>query len=175
MRAPGILLLCGIPALAELQRSPEVFGQAGVLRLGADEGSAGRGASSGGLAMLPITPKFAADVEALTAKVSSAGPPGERFSLRRTMVLPALVRRWGDGKVYGFVGGGVGMQLDRTHVVSSLAGLNFRGSDTGMTLHGKGGVVAALTPRLLVRGDALIAFRYVLPSIGLRIGLGYRF
>lgn len=175
MRALRILFLCALPALAELPRTPEVFGQAGVLRLGEDEGSAGRGASFGGSAMLPITPKFAVDVEALTARVSSSEPPGERFSLRRTMLLPALVRRWGDEKVYGFAGGGVGAQFDRTHIVSSSAGLNFRGGDNGMTLHGKGGVVAALTPRLLVRADALIAFRYVLPSIGLRIGLGYRF
>jgi hypothetical protein len=170
------------PNLRAQPKSVEMFGQIGKVRLGGDEGSVGGATSYGGALMLPFAHRWAVDVDAFHARRSIEHSPGMPFSVRRTLVIPGIVRRWGTEKVYGFAGGGLGLQHDRSESVFMSCSLpdvcqpvwaQYR--DTGRALHGKLGVVGAVTPRLLIRGDVFMAFRYVLPNIGVRIGIGYRF
>lgn len=48
-------------------------------------------------------------------------------------------------------------------------------TDTGLALNVKSGFVAAIAKGLVVRGDVVIIWRYVAPSIAVRGGFGYRF
>jgi hypothetical protein len=164
-------------------RAVELFGHAGALRFAGDEGSLGSAVSFGGAFLVPVARRLAVDVDLQTSRLATGeiGPPNH-FTQRRTFLSPSIVYRAGSERVYGFAGGGLGLQHNRTNgtfTFSSAGGPTqtapFTSSDTGLTLHGVAGVVGAITPRLLIRGDAFLAFRYVLPSVGARIGIGIRF
>jgi hypothetical protein len=81
------------------------------------------------------------------------------------------------------VGGGVGFQIDSNHSRTQVNNppqfvgtYEQKGRDAGvMWLLGKGGVVWNPVSGLLVRGDVEAGFRYVLPNVTARIGVGWRF
>lgn len=165
-------------------RAVEVFGLAGVSRLGGDEGWLGSAAAWGGAAVLPLIAKYAIDVDVQTAQLSRRIVSPDRFSIRRTLISPAFVRRWGAERVYGFAGGGIGAQIDQTHSSFRIFGgtppeptgtVEASNIDSAATFLGKTGIVISPIPKLLIRGDLLLAFRYVLPTVSLRLGVGYRF
>jgi hypothetical protein len=165
-------------------RAIEVLGQVGRSRFGGDEGSLGSATTFGAGAVLPLTAKWAVDVDVQTGSSEEDFPPPERFTIRRTLLSPAIVRRWGTERLYGFAGGGIGLQVDSTESVWRTysgnppveSGLG-RGeyTDSAPTLVGKLGIAAAPAGPLLIRGDLLLVWRYVLPTVGVRIGVGYGF
>ncbi|HBY58896.1 MAG TPA: hypothetical protein DEH78_03685, partial [Solibacterales bacterium] len=164
----------GLPLAAQAPRAVEVFGLVGASRIGGDESSLGTAAAFGGAVMVPITGAWAVDLEVSTGRATQESPiPTESFSARRTYVSPAVVRRWGGERLYGFGGGGVGLAVDRTR--TTFQSRDFVANDSGMTLLGKFGVVAAPSERLLLRFEAGLTWRYVLPDISARVGIGYRF
>jgi hypothetical protein len=133
--------------------------------------------------MLPLLGKWALDVSAQTARARTFSDQFTYASGRRTLVTPALVRRFGSERVYGFAGGGVGVEIESEH---SRYPVNNPPQFVGtyeykdrraavMWLMGKGGVVWNPVSRLLVRGDVEAAFHYVLPNLTARIGVGWRF
>lgn len=178
-----ILFLFAASLLLAQPRAPEVFGQIGRVRVGGDEGSLGSGTTYGGAAMLPLTARWAVDVDVQTSRVGWEQSTGERFARRTTHISPAIVHRWGTARFYGFAGGGLGAEVASTRsrfFASEQPGAPARlidqsGSESGPALLGKLGFVAGITERLLVRADLSLNFRYVLPSVGARIGIGYRF
>lgn len=179
----GVLLLLTLPLTAQPTR-PEIYGQFGVLRLAGDEGSLGSGAAYGAAAIVPFTRRWALDIDVLTAKVESERPDPDLFSERRLLVAPSLVARWGTERFYGYAGGGVGLQSEFSRFrFQTYSGsppqpsgiVSGKGTEHGMTLHGKVGFVISPVGRLLLRADFLLPFRYVLPSVGLKLGVGYRF
>lgn len=167
--------------LSAQPRRPEIFGQIGRIRVGGDEGSLGSGTSFGGAVMIPITARWAADIDLQTVRTKSEVSTGEGFSQRTTLLAPAIVRRFGTTRFYGFAGGGIGGQFEQTESrffagnPSDLRLVTQSYSDSGAVLLGKLGFVAAVSERLLIRADLALNFRYVLPSVGARIGVGYRF
>lgn len=92
---------------------------------------------------------------------------------RHTHISPGLQYRRGRERLYGFVTFGPGLAIDTEG--SDFSGARLEGTMPGLQAHAKGGFVAALSERLLVRADLFTTFRYVMPDIGVRIGLGYRF
>ena len=159
----GLALLASA-ALAQ-PRAAEVFGQVGRSRLAGDEGWHGSVNSFGAGVVLPLTNKWAVDVDLQTGRRGSGVPPPESFSIRRTLLSPAIVRRWGTERLYGFAGGGVGLQVDATESTWRIysgsppveTGVG-RGehTDRAATLVGKLGIVAAPAGPLLIRGDLLL-------------------
>lgn len=173
-------------AAAAQPRSLEVFAGAGWTRLGGDEGSPGSTASWGGALSIPLTSRWAVDLTLSTMRLSRQWAPDqpERYSSRRILILPALVRRWGAARVYGFLGAGAGLQVDDSTAVyrvyelmppGAYRILTARMTETGLAWHGRGGLVVPATSRLLVRAELGAAFRYVLPTVGFVVSLGYRF
>ncbi|MFB3827755.1 MAG: hypothetical protein ACE15B_13370 [Bryobacteraceae bacterium] len=157
------MLLAG--TLAAQPRSVEVFGRAGFMRMGGDESSLGTGAAYGGAVLVPITRRFAVDVDALTARAARELGGGS-LETRRTLIHPALVFRWGNSRIYGFAGGGIGGEFTRSGPGSS---------DSGRLMVAKTGIVANPTGRLLLRADFYWSARYVLPNTGVTVGVGFRF
>ncbi len=153
-------------------RRPEVFGLAGAAHLSEDEGSLGNGPVFGGALTLPFARRWAVDLE-LTHFRSSRDESGLSYGGNRTHFAPALQYRGGGGRSYGFAAFGAGVAASETRTETGAARYSYR--DTGLTLHARTGFVAAVSERWLIRADAFLAFRYVLPDIGVRAGVGYRF
>jgi hypothetical protein len=142
-------------AWSQPPRAPEVWGNVGIARAAGDESSLGSGVIYGAGASLPFTRRFAfeADIARLHA---------DRFvPFTRVLFSPAIVARWGKPNLYGFAGGGVGVQHDRGH--------------TGGTVHARGGFVVQVAPKLVLRTEVFSAWHYVMPTIGGKFGFGYRF
>ena len=148
------------PAFAQ-PRSPEVFGQVGLARAAGDEGSLGIGPSFGGALMVPFVPKLGFDLDVQAARTRRDVSAGFELKADQTLVNPAIVYRRGNERAYFFAGGGVGY----------VSG----GEECGATLIGKFGVVAAPGKRFLLRADFLWSQQFVLPHVGVRLGVGYRF
>jgi hypothetical protein len=173
-----VLIVTALAATCSAQpRAVDVWGTIGVTRAAGDEGSIGSAATVGAGVTAPITEKIAveADIQRLHA---GRFPPGET----RIFVSPALIWRFGGERLYGFTGGGPGLQVDRGRVlqveprpgqqpiVTESSFTNF-----GLSLHGRGGIVANPTGRLIVRAELFFIWHYVLPTVGARFGAGYRF
>ena len=123
---------------------------------------------------MPITRRLAVNVAVEKMRA-------ERFNpVTRIFVSPAVVWRWGSERVYGFAGGGVGVQTDRSVGILFVPGQQPSGrpvqsTEHGMTFHGQVGIVFNPVGGLIVRTELVSHWRYVLPTTGLRIGIGYRF
>jgi hypothetical protein len=173
-----VLMFAAAPAVAMSQpRAIEIWGSAGAAQAAGDEGSLGSGFAYGGGIAVPFTRRLAVEVDITRFRV-------ERFEpVTRTLISPALVYRWGTDKVYGFAGGGLGLQRDRGSFARFEMVPNqeqplmtpLRFSDTGATLHGRGGLVIHPGAHIIVRTEFFAAWRYVMPSVGVKIGIGYRF
>ena len=173
-----ILITLAISLAASAQpRAVEVWGNIGIANAAGDEGSIGTGAIYGAGVSLPFTSRLAFETNV-------AGMRAERFApVTRVLISPALVFRWGHDRLYGFAGGGLGLQIDRGEMLQfDLAPgeteptiTTRRFTDYGTALHGRAGIVAALTPKLIFRAEVFSAWHYVAPSCGVQVGAGYRF
>lgn len=169
--APALL----IASLAQAQpQAVEAFAHAGVLRATGDEGSNGTGVSVGGAILFPILSRVAIDVDFWTAR-TTRGSSGFEFGTRQTTVAASLLYRHGNERAYGFVGGGLGGQFDREFFRPGPGLPETTTTHSGAAVALRGGVVAAVTERVLIRAELIASVRYLLPNVGARVGLGYRF
>jgi hypothetical protein len=180
MRTALLFLAAATSLAAQVPRSVEAFGQVGAMRFGGDEGSEGTAATYGGAVLVPLTSKWALDTVVATAKRENSYSPSDVVKIRRTLIAPAVVRRFGSEKAYGFAGGGLGLQSDSTNArftAGSPTGsvTTFENRDNGGLLIGRLGGVFNPWSQLLIRGEVELAFRYVLPNVSARIGAGWRF
>ena len=154
------------PFSAAQPRSAEFFGLAGISRVAGDEGSLGTGLGVGGALHAPLMRRLAFDLDVTWTSASRdiGGVPDVETT--QTLVNPSLVYRWGSDRVYAFAGGGAGFQS---------AEVREQFDDNMVTFNVKGGVVARIRGRLLFRADILTAWRFVLPHVQARAGVGYRF
>ena len=193
MRTPmivraSVLFFYG-PWLGAQPTRPELFGYVGVLRAAGDEGSLGSGLLWGGTAVVPIARRVAFDVDIGRAK-TERNFPGELFQLRRTFAGFSVIGRWGSAHTYVFAGGGVGIEASNRLSQSGnvLPGFRppggrevapgvfqFTSSDTRPSLVVRGGVVHAIWRNILVRFDLFSSQQHVLPNLGARAALGWRF
>ena len=179
MRQVTILLFGLMAANAWTQpRNVEVWGGAGVAGAAGDEGSIGTGVAYSAGVTVPVWRQLAVEGDVLRVHAERF-PPG----VTRVFLSPAVVWRFGAERMYGFAGGGVGLQIDKGRTLE----LDFRPgqqpplarerpyTDAGATLHGRGGVVINPGHRVLVRAELLVMWHYVLPTVGARFSIGYRF
>ena len=184
-----VVLLASTAAISSQPVRPEVFGYVGRVRAAADEGPLGSGVLWGGDVIVPIGHRLGIGIDAGTAKTGRSFSGGD-FQLRRTFVGFSLLGRWGLERTYAFAGAGGG--FEHSNSASTIGNLapgfrppnaeevspgvfRFRSSETSPSLVGRAGVVHAIRGNLLLRFDLLWSQRYVLPNIGGRVGLGYRF
>ena len=180
------------PGPIEEIRAPEAFVHIGGFRAGSDEGKIGNGISYGGALTLPFSPRLAVDLDIQTARVINMRSPDNFYTTRRTLIVPSLLYRFGLERVYGFLGGGIGAELERSVYREDKFRPEFRPvdqplpagwhevrpgvfelnqSDVGRITSFRGGVAAFPIPRLGLRGDVYMAGWH----LGARIGIGYRF
>ncbi len=183
MRLLIVLLVSGA-AVAQPPRRIEVYGNIGRAHLAEDEGSLGGATAAGAIMVAPITARFAIEADLQTASASREFLHEDRTTSRQSFLNGALVRRWGTGRIYGLMGGGAGVQWERTTSVGRVYTGNppvetgrteVTTHDTGATLHGKVGLVVAPVSGLVLRTDFIVSFRFVSPTFGARIGAGWRF
>jgi hypothetical protein len=167
--AAGAALLLMVAAARAQPAAVEVFGQVGLARAAGDEGSLGTGPSFGGALMAPIRPWLAFDVDIQVTRARRRFSSNVEFRANQVLISPSLVYRRGNRRVYFFAGGGIGAEFVTKN------NRRFSGENRGAMLLAKTGLVAALGRRLVLRTDLLVGFRYVLPHLGLRAGVGYRF
>ena len=164
-------------ARAEPPRQVEAFATVGLSRLAGDESSEGNGAAFGGAVTIPFASRWAVDVQALTASVNNYA----NYNVRYTFLSPAIQYRRGDENAYWFIAGGPGLVAERTsgsYQLQEPGGtrtVSFERSDNKLTLHWRTGAVFRPTGRLLIRGEFFWASRYVLPTVGAAVSVGYRF
>jgi hypothetical protein len=158
-----LLFGCGSGLWAQPRRA-EVWANVGTARVGGDEGSNGSGFLYGAGVSAPFTRHLAVELDVARIKVDRFGPS------THTLISPALVWRWGSDRLYGFAGGGVGMEATRETGFQA-----FRETRYNAAVQGRGGVVFSPNNRLLVRFEAFTSFQYVLPTAGVKVGIGYRF
>jgi hypothetical protein len=155
----------------------ELWGSVGIAQAAGDEGSIGTGAIYGGGITAPFTGGLAFEVDV-------QGMRAERFNpVSRVFVNPAIVFRWGSERVYGFAGGGAGVQVDTGeqlhfefppgHAEPVVTTRSFR--ESRLTFHGRGGLVVSPRTRLIIRAELFSIWHFVMPTAGIRFGLGYRF
>jgi len=141
---------------------------------------------------LPFSPRLAVDLDIQTARVISMRSPDNFYMTRRTLIVPSLLYRFGLERVYGFLGGGIGAELERSVYREDKFRPEFRPvdqplpagwhevrpgvfelnqSDVGRITSFRGGVAAFPIPRLGLRGDVYMAGWH----LGARIRIGYRF
>jgi hypothetical protein len=176
-------------ALAEPPRRPEIFANVGSFRAGGDEGSLGSSVAYGGALVLPVWPKLAIDIDVQVGSVTNSFGR-DTNDLRRWLVSPSLVYRFGSERVYGFAGGGLGWSHDRHRNVAEInpvfapgppwrdlgGGLyGFEDTESFRTIHGRAGLVANPVSKLLLRFEFYSIHQFVLPNLGVKAGVGYRF
>jgi hypothetical protein len=187
------LLGAAVPARAQSTtdpighvNAPEVFATVGYWRLGSDEGAIGHGPSYGGGLTVPVWRSLALAVDVQTGAVvkpAAAWHPWE-YRTRRTLIVPSLVYRVGTRRGYGFVGGGVGVELERSrtrHAGRPPSGQGWREvapgvfdlhqSDAGRRLSAAAGFAGFPTPGIGVRAEVFIASWH----LGTRLSVAYRF
>jgi hypothetical protein len=186
-----LVAVLGLPLCAQPRR-PEIFVNLGAFRAAGDESSLGTGASLGGSVVLPITRGFAIDIDAQLARTEPGRSP-DTFKLRRWLITPGLMYRWGNTRVYGFIGGGVGAELSRTFLIarnllpdSAPQGpgwiqvapevFEYRSpKTTELAYHLRTGFVVNPVRHLAIRTDVYTAWVNVMPNVGIKVGLGFRF
>jgi hypothetical protein len=163
LRVLFILLLSGACLLAQ-PRSVEIWGNVGGARVGGDEGSDGGGVIYGAGISAPLSRRIAVEFDVARVKVDRFGES------THTLFSPALVWRWGTERVYGFAGGGFGLES-----TSFVGFLNAKETNYNAAVQGRGGVVFSPNNHFLFRLEAFTSFQYALPTAGVKAGVGYRF
>jgi hypothetical protein len=173
-------------------RSPEIFADVGDYVAADDNGDIGSAISHGAMIVVPFSARWAAEADVQMSRVrlatetsigSDNAPLVFDDMLRRTLVLPTVIYRFGMEKVYGLVGGGVGLEFEQrtsravqpsgspgSHEVAPGMFERTR-SKTNPAPSFRAGIVGFLTNRLGIRGDVYVAGY----SRGARVGIGYRF
>jgi hypothetical protein len=203
-RPPTILLLLIVATISgvaqdrsrpiEEIRAPEVFVHIGFFRAGSDEGPLGNGPSYGGTVTVPISRRFVADLDYQTsdaARTTRFLSDLFTYQTRRRLFVTSLLYRFGQERVSGFIGGGIGDEWDDSTYRNDFRPQATPGfpsqpvgsrenpsgivethtSDFGTVMSFRGGVVAFPTRNLGVRGELYITGWHR----GVRIGVGYRF
>lgn len=191
MIRPTLLLLLSAALLAAQPRAVELYGTLGLLGGGGDESSAGKAAAYGGALTVPIFRKLALDLDVQTARFKrDFGPQSTYHRQKRWLISPSLLYRFGNERLYGFAGGGIGAELNRTVTIEGNFLPDYRppgweeispgvwkiySNFDHRTVHARTGFVYSPLPQLAMRVDVHAAWAHVLPNLGLRIGVGYRF
>jgi putative cofactor-binding repeat protein len=173
-------------------RSPEIFAHIGRYVAADDNGDLGSAISYGTLMVVPFSARWAADVGLQMSRVrlateTSIGDDGTPLvfdnTIRRTLVVPSLIYRFGIESVYGLVGGGLGLEFEawttRVNDPSAFPGshevapalFERTRSKVNPAPSFRAGIVAFPTHRLGIRGDVYLTGY----SRGVRVGIGYRF
>ena len=173
-------------------RSPEIFADIGDCVAADDNGDLGSAVSYGAMIVVPFSARWAAEADVQVSRLrlateTSTGSDNAPLvfdnMMRRTLVVPSLIYRFGVEKVYGLVGGGVGLEFEQrtTRAVQPSGspgsyevapGMFERTrSKTNPAPSFRAGIVGFPTKRLGIRGDVYVAGY----SRGARIGIGYRF
>lgn len=155
----------------------EAWGHIGVAHAAGDESFIGDPLTYGGGVSVPLTRRLAINVDVERMRAARFNP------VTRVFLSPALVWRWGSERCYGFAGGGFGVQIDRFtgFRYDAIPGQQqpsvsqVQSTEYGTTLHGQVGIVFNPVGGLIVRTEFVSHWRYVLPTAGVRIGIGYRF
>jgi hypothetical protein len=193
----GIVLLAGLvgtgPARAQTgsaavaeRRPVELLGHIGAFQAGSDEGSIASGPSFGATLAIPVSRRMAVDVEAQTSEVKHSRRAGDFYRTRRTLIVPSLIFSWGDQTVYGFAGGGLGVEFDSNTTRHSdfrpdftreewrevLPGVfELDRSDVGRATSLRAGIGVSAFRRVALRWEVYTAGW----NLGARMGVGYRF
>jgi hypothetical protein len=172
LRIAGLLFLA-LPLWCQ-PKAVEVFGQIGYGKPGDDDISLGAGVVYGGAVTLPLSPRWAVDLDVQHSRTTYDASAGHTFGTRRTLVSPAILYRRGSGRVYWFAGGGFGGRID--HMYGRNPGWpEFRRSGNGTASPVRTGVVGGVTKHLLLRADLYFVFACLVPDAGVKLGIGYRF
>jgi hypothetical protein len=170
-----LLIFTAITASAQ-PRNVEIWGNVGAARVGGDEGWNGAGIIYGGGVAVPVTRRLAVEADVARVKVDRFG------TSTHTLISPALVWRWGSERMYGFAGGGLGMEGTRSTGVLTIRDENhnptfqtIESTNFNAALQGRGGIVFSPNNHLIVRVEAFTSFQYALPTAGVKAGIGYRF
>jgi hypothetical protein len=181
----GIVILLPLQLWAQTS-TPEVFGHVGLFRAGSDEGSIGKATSFGGAITVPVFRRLAVNVDVQTSKVARIRTSDRFYRTRRTLILPGLLYRWGRDSAYGFVGGGIGAEIDDSvtredNFIPDYTPVGWREirprvfeiarSRVERLGFAQVGFAAFPTRRLGMRVDFYVAEWH----LGTRIGIGYRF
>lgn len=182
----GSIAICllSLALLAEAPKRPEIIGNVGVLRYGADEGWDGSSAAYGGTVTIPFASRWAVEADVATGQQDNFDSEGFGRRTRRTIVGGHIQYRRGTERAYWFVGFGPGLQYmsnsgrhlvqqpsDPEPVAREFSSTSNRIAPIGY----KTGVVVNATGSLLIRGEVLMQHAYVLPNAMFRIGVGWRF
>ena len=173
LRIAGLLFLAS-PLWCQ-PKAVEVFGQIGYGKAWDDDGSLGAGVVYGGTVTLPLSPRWAVDLDVQHNRTTYDASAGHTFGTRRTLVSPAILYRRGSDRVYWFAGGGFGGRIDHMYARGAAGHLAFGRSENGTAIPGRTGVVGSVTKHLLVRADLYVVVVHVAPDVGVKLGIGYRF
>jgi len=172
LRIAGLLFLAS-PLWCQ-PKAVEVFGQIGYGKAWDDDGSLGAGVVYGGTVTLPLSPRWAVDLDVQHNRTAYHASAGHTFGTRRTLVSPAILYRRGSDRVYWFAGGGFGGRID--HIYERWTGRpEFRVSGYRTAIPVRTGVVGGVTKHLLLRADLYFVVGHVAPDAGVKLGIGYRF
>ena len=172
LRIAGLLSLA-LPLWCQ-PKAVEVFGQIGYGNAQGDDGSFGAGVVYGGTLTLPLSPRWAVDLDIQHNRTTYDASAGHTFGTRRTLVSPAILYRRGSDRVYWFAGGGFGGRIDQMY--DRRPGLpESRRSENGTAIPMRTGFVGGVTKHLLVRADLYFVVVHVAPDAGVKLGIGYRF
>jgi hypothetical protein len=172
LRIAGLLFLA-LPLWCQ-PKAVEVFGQIGYGNAQGDDGSLGAGVVYGGAVTLPLSSRWAVDLDVQHTRTTNDVLAGYTFGTRRTLVSPAILYRRGSDRVYWFAGGGFGGRIDDMYD-REPGRPEFRRSENGTAIPVRTGVVGGLTKHLLVRADLYVVVAHVAPDAGVKLGIGYRF
>jgi hypothetical protein len=167
------LLFFALPLWCQ-PKAVEVFGQIGYGNAQGDDGSFGSGIVYGGTVTLPLSSRWAVDLDAQHTRTTYDVRAGQTFGTRRTLVSPAILYRRGSDRVYWFAGGGLGGRIDQMYD-RGPGQPERRVSENGTAISVRTGVVGGVTKHLLVRADLYFVVAHVAPDAGAKVGIGYRF
>lgn len=161
------------PAVAQERRGFAV-GTLGGASLGHADSEMGDAAIFGGAVGVYLTPRLLVELDIHRAGVSNVFGRRQHDFTQTTVTPTVLFRSSPGGRVHVLAGGGIGFQ--RAHTDVNDPPFVIDNTETIRLLHGRGGVEWDASPRVFIRGEAVIWFGEGLDwVVGGRGGVGIRF
>ncbi len=173
---PAMLALCvfATPATAQ-ERRWAVFGTAGLASIGHADSEQGKAPVVGGGVAFQIVRSLVLEGEVHGARIQHVfGRANHDFS-ELTFTGSLLFRTSPERKAHFLAGGGWALQRARIEFDVPPVGVVDR-TETLSLVHGRAGVEWDISPRVLIRGEAVLWFGTGLDWVlGGRAAVGYRF
>ncbi len=189
-RMPAVLMwMALLGSAADVASAQEqrvaVFGEIAAVDAHGPESGYGNMAMHGGELLVHVRGTVYAGLDVQAGRISwteaHQGSPLSKIvttarEFRQTSVTASVLREWPiASRVRGLAGGGVGCLFQHFRNVDYSDMVPWGSDYKPLVLQARGGIIGTVTEHLRFRAEVTGTFKYLLPFLGARVGIGYVF